>query len=280
MRSSRKLLFLFLPLLTLTTHRAFPASAGAVSQAERYDYAGYRLSTWHRDREAIVYYTAAIKANPGDFAAHFNRAGCYLHEREWSKALQDCDAAVKLKPAYADTYYLRAAVLYRLGRDAECRADLEKSERGKPGEAARRGIADLRVDLCQASVHPSPDEVQASLATLDRNVARARGSDAVADALNDRAWFRAVCRASTKRDGEQAVADATEACRLTGWRDKNDLDTLATAYAQAGDFARAIETERKAIALAWNDRTLQSTLKQRLATFEHHQPCRLTAADR
>ncbi len=110
--------------MALRSRSAFPASAGAVSQAARYEYAGYRLSTWHRDREAIVYYTAAIKANPGDFAAHFNRAGCYLSEREWLKAIQDCDKAIKLKPVYAETYYLRAAARYRLGRDAESRADL------------------------------------------------------------------------------------------------------------------------------------------------------------
>jgi hypothetical protein len=280
MRASPKLFFLLLPLLGLTGRRAFSASAGAIRQAERYDYAGYRLSTWHRDREAIVYYTAAIKANSADFAAHFNRAGCYLNEREWSKALEDCNTAVKLKPAYPDTYYLRAAALYRLGRDAESRADLERSERSKTSDATRRGIAALRVDLCQASVHPAPEEIRSSLATLDHSVALARGSSAVADALNERAWFRAVCRVSSKRDGQQSVVDATEACRLTRWRDRNQLDTLAAAYAQTGDFARAIEIEHKAIALAWNDRTVRETFKQHLGTFEHQQPIRLTAADR
>lgn len=49
---SPKLFFVFLPLLGLTSRNTFPASAGAVRQAERYDYAGYRLSTWHRDHEA------------------------------------------------------------------------------------------------------------------------------------------------------------------------------------------------------------------------------------
>ena len=280
MRSSRRLLLLCFPLLVISSRPAWAASAAATAQAHRYDYAAYRLSTWDRDRQAIVYYTAAIKADPSDFVAYFNRAGCYLHEGEWAKALQDTDAAARLKPAYADTYYLRAAALYHMGREAECRADIARGERGKPSAVTRQGIAELRADLCQSSANPSPDEIRTSLATLDRAVAQARGAAATAEALNDRAWFLAVCRARAGRNGARAVADATEACRLTRWKQRNIIDTLAAAYAEKGEFDKAIETERKAIGMAWHDRPARTSYQRHLAAFERHQPWRITATDR
>lgn len=174
MRPAGSRLLLCLALTLWLNPDALAMSGGALAQAARYDYAGYRLSEWKRDREAIVYYTAAIKANPADFVAYFNSADCYIREKEWSKALADCNAAARLKPPYADTYYLRASALYRLGRDAEARADLDRCERGKASPAAREEAAQLRVDLCQAAPKPPPDEVRASIQILDRSVASAR----------------------------------------------------------------------------------------------------------
>lgn len=280
MRSPRKLLFLCLPFLFLGSPCLFAVGAGAVAQAKQCDYAAYRLSTWNRNREAIVYYTAAIKANPADFVAYYNRAGCYLESREWANALQDCNAAAKLNPTDAGTYYLRAVALEHLGRGAESKADLDQSERFKPSPAVSEYIAELRADLCADSAQPSPDEVRKSLRTLDRAVARSGNAKEKAQALNKRSWFRAVCRATSLGDGTQAVADATEACRLTHGRDMSYLDTLAAAYAAKGDFGRAIATEKKAIAMAWHERKTQAEFRRHWAAFELHQPYRLTMADR
>ena len=280
MRTSRKILCLGLPLLLIACQCAFASGKGAVDRAELYDYTAFRLSTFNRNSEAIIYYTAAIRANPEDFVAHFNRAGCYLRAGQWSKARQDCDTAARLKPAFATTYYLRAVALYRLGHDAQSRADLDRSEQGDTPPTTRSHIANLRTDLCQASLNPTFAEIRKSLSTLDRGVKRAKGPDAMADALNDRAWFLAVCRNVPIDYGERAVADARQACEVTHWADKDCVDTLAAAYAKVGDFPKAIETARKAVAMAWNDPSSQRYFRRHLAAFEHNQPYNLTPADR
>jgi Flp pilus assembly protein TadD len=281
MRTIRKLLCPGLAFFILFAPRcAFAGGKGAADRAQLYDYTAFRLSTSNRNSEAIIYYTAAIKANPADFVAHFNRAGCYLRASQWSKARQDCDTAARLNPSFATTYYLRAVALYRLGHDAQCRADLDRSEQGETPPTTRSHIANLRTDLCQASLNPSFAEIRKSLSTLDRAVARAKEGNAVADALNDRAWFLAVCRNLPGEYGDRAVVDARRACEVTHWADKDCVDTLAAAYAKVGDFPKAIETARKAVAMAWNDPSSQREFRRHLAAFERQQPYNLTPADR
>jgi hypothetical protein len=53
--------------------------------------------------------------------------------------------------------------------------------------------------------------------------------------LNCVAWVLASTNATALRDGKRAIALATKACELTKFRDSTVIDTLAAAYAEAGD---------------------------------------------
>jgi tetratricopeptide (TPR) repeat protein len=70
--------------------------------------------------------------------------------------------------------------------------------------------------------------------------------------------------------------NATKACELTNWKNGRYVGTLAAAYAEAGDFASAIEWQKKAIDLLTEEgRPLQQPyFESRLKLYESGQPAR------
>lgn len=60
------------------------------------------------------------------------------------------------------------------------------------------------------------------------------------DFLNGYAWLLATAPDANARNGVKAVQFANTAAELTGWKDAAVLDTLAAAYAEAGDFKSAL----------------------------------------
>ena len=93
-------------------------------------------------------------------------------------------------------------------------------------------------------------------------------------ALNNLAWTRATSEDPRHRDGPEAVRLAQQACRLTGHREVNVLDTLAAAYAEAGLFAEAVQTARQALDLAkqQNKPGLAKSIQAKIRLYEAKKP--------
>lgn len=92
-------------------------------------------------------------------------------------------------------------------------------------------------------------------------------------ALADRAWFLASCPDASLRNGRKAIDDAKQACSATNWREADPIDTLACAYAEAGDFDSAIKYAQRA-AQAKDAHEMSKTLEAHLALFKKHQAVR------
>jgi tetratricopeptide (TPR) repeat protein len=65
--------------------------------------------------------------------------------------------------------------------------------------------------------------------------------------LDELAWLLATYPDSTLRDGTEAVRLAERACALTQRQVPSILDTLGAAYAESGEFQRAIDTTEEAL---------------------------------
>jgi hypothetical protein len=85
------------------------------------------------------------------------------------------------------------------------------------------------------------------------------------------AWLLATCPVATIRDGKKAVEYATLLCENSKYRDGDDLDTLAAAYAIANDFSEAVKWEQHAIEHAYDNRRRELFTK-RLQLYLSNQP--------
>ena len=82
----------------------------------------------------------------------------------------------------------------------------------------------------------------------------------------------ATCPVDRFREKELAISAANKALALDGDEDYRYIDTLAVAQANAGDFATAVESIKRAITVAPKEEV--GALEQRLALFQAEKPFR------
>ena len=223
--------------------------------AAEYDRQGNDLLNKGNYPAATKYFTAAIRLEPDLWTAYYNRAMAYLQQNNLKAALQDLNQTIRLKPAFFLASWMRGGV------------------------------------------YTSMHDYRAALRDWDalvRVTAQVQNAGELQLMLNERAWLRATCPDASIRNGQLAIADAKRACEITKWRNSQNIETLAAAYAEAGDFGAAVRYEEQAIALSrsGNDEYLKSSSKKyaeilakentnrlkrfgdRLELYKRHQPFR------
>ncbi|HAB17256.1 MAG TPA: hypothetical protein DCE44_12495 [Verrucomicrobiales bacterium] len=85
------------------------------------------------------------------------------------------------------------------------------------------------------------------------------------------AWRLATSKDATSRDGPNAVILAKKAVETANRKEPFVLDTLAAAYAEAGQFEKAISIQKESIAQT-NDEERKAELLSRLKLFESNTP--------
>jgi tetratricopeptide (TPR) repeat protein len=153
--------------------------------------------------------------------------------------LADFTAAIAAAPTFALPLYNRANTLADRGDYNAALADYTAALRLEP--------KDLLLFHNRARVHSLLGNYEAAIAD---NLEALKLCPDDARTCNNLAWLWVTSPRPEQRDLTRAITFARRACELTQWQVAGFLDTLAAAYAAAGQFAEAIEQQRQAIELA------------------------------
>jgi cytochrome c-type biogenesis protein CcmH/NrfG len=145
---------------------------------------------------------------------------------------------------------------------------------GKPGEAVGHYLYVLKINPNDAEAHDKLGNVLIKLGEFNEAIGHFRQalrlkSDYVTS-LNGLAWVLTMHPDVNMRDANEAITLAECAAGLTGNRDAAVLNTLASAYALAGEYQRAIATAQSALDLASaaKDEELANHLRSQLEIYK------------
>ena len=252
---------------------------------------------WQGDFDkAIRDYTEAIRLNPADGYSFQSRALAYGSNGQFDKAIADLSEAIRLDPNHADNYKFRSQsyanrkewdkalrdIQTAIGFDANdptnyvARA-ISYTGKGDWEKASDDYAKAIQLDptmpsayLNRAHLYLAQNQTEQALADL-RRATQLDSKDAVA--CNGLAWMLATCPEAKVRNGKEAVDLARKACELSEWKQSHCVDTLAAAYAEAGDFEQAVKFQQQVISMEKIEE-FRAGEEERLTLYEQHKPYR------
>jgi Flp pilus assembly protein TadD len=210
----------------------------------------------------------AVALIPNNAEAQLSLGAALATAGRGTEALEHFTKAIVLKPKNSKAHYNLANLLASLGRVDESMEHYQRALDLDPKFNHARYQYALLLQS-QGRFAEAAEEFNTILGFDPKHV----------PAMNNLAWLLAACPDNTVRDGKHAVELALQAEQLSRGKSPEILDTLACAYAEAGDFPSAIETVKSAMSLAaaQNKDTLAASMQVRLMDYQTDLPYRDTS---
>jgi tetratricopeptide (TPR) repeat protein len=191
-----------------------------------------------RYEDAVSCYFVALQLHPDDADTHRDLGIAFTHQRKYPEATEQFKIALRLRPDFYLIDYNLGVSLFLQQRYAEAVPPLTEA---------------LRLRGNEAEIHHMLAQAYGNIGRFDEAARHYREALSFhpdwSVAMNDLAWLLATSEEPKIRDGAEGVRLAKRACELTGYRDVNNLDTLAASSAEAGNFAEAIRMEQATLEL-------------------------------
>jgi tetratricopeptide (TPR) repeat protein len=212
-------------------------------------------------QEGIAFYQTALSINPHIIETHNNLGAAYMLQGMTDQAIAEYQQAVAINPnlaqvranlgmAYAKKGFLNEAV-EELKMAVELNPSLTEAFYTLGSLLERQGAVRAAIEVYRGAIRYNPGHHKA---------------------YNNLAWLYATSPDVAIRDGAQAVALATRACELTGFTRPETLDSLAAAYAEQGDFSKAVDYQTRALRTA--PAPLKKIFTERLEFYQQGTPYR------
>ena len=181
---------------------------------------------------------------------------------DYRQAMAQYDEAIRRDPRDANTYFHRGNAWANQGVNDKALADYNEAIRLEPEFAAAY--------TNRGATRAEQGDYEKALADFHEAI---RLDPRQTDAYNGLVWIWATCPDARFRDGKQAVEMATRVGELAQRINPANLDTLAAAYAEAGDFENAVKWQIKAMCMV-RDKADKAAFANRLELYRSGQPYR------
>ncbi len=247
--------------------------------------------------QAIAHYQAALEMQADSWDVEYNLGTALLGKGQIDEAIFHCDRAVAMQPNDPDAQVSLANALLAEKRIDEAithydkalviRPDYFLARYGLGNALLEKGELDAAIQHFRAAllIRPDDSDSHAVLAVALEEKGQLREaikhyekaveiSPKSIPALTNLAWLLATSSDASVRNGNKAVELARQANQLIGGTNTVTLRTLAAAYAETGQFGKAMESARAAVQLArmHNDDSLAMELEQQIALYRLHMP--------
>lgn len=213
--------------------------------------------------DAISEYEKAIELQPSIAEAHNNLGNALLSRNRGEEAVLHFKKAIEIRPDYAEAHYNLATAFLQAGQFDDAIVHYQAAVELRPD------YPDAHNNLGSAFIRKGM--VREGISQYEKALTNDAGSVSI---QNNLAWVLATCSDPSLRNGARAVELAEQANRLSGDKNPFVVHTLAAAYAENGQFPKAVTTAEGALELAdqqGND-ALRDALEKELSLYRAGSP--------
>ena len=238
-------------------------SAAAILTIALLGWRAWLQTSYWRDSETLFRHALAVTAN--NDVAENNLGIVFLRQGKVEEAISLLQAAVDLRPDNSPAHENLAKAFLQKGQVADALVHYRKLLELQPDNIEVHNIVGT-VLIQQGRIKEGVEEWQKVLAIQPDN----------GNAMSNLAWVFATSPNDSVRDGAKAVQLASEALRISGHRIPMLFRTLAAAYAETGEFSKAIQTAQQGIELAnsQGNSGLAAELQGNIALYQEQRPMR------
>ncbi len=209
--------------------------------ADRYLVMATLLNEQDLPAEAIRAYQRARDLNPRDLRIRRNLGDLLRQQNRTAEAIDEWEEARKINPEDLTVPHRLAMTYLQMRQPAKALVHLQALVRAQPRNPQYRYL--IGTAFQYLGYYPQAIAAFKDAAKLNPNLLNAE---------NNIAWIRATHPDDALRDGAEAVRLAEAICARTGHRNPNWLDTLSAAYAETGQFDKALEAVDRMMELLQN----------------------------
>jgi tetratricopeptide (TPR) repeat protein len=224
--------------------------------------------------EALSYFQRALAVRSSSEHRHYslslalindNVGEVLAHQGRLDDAAGSFRQAIELRPDFPDAHYNLGVLLLQKGDNDGAISQLQTALSIQPNDSGTNTtLANALVQ--KGLLREAADHYQKALALEPESQL----------ALNNLAWLLAAGPNDSLRDGARATDLALKLDRVTQQNNPLYVRTLAAAYAEAGEFEKAVETGQKAseLALAQGQRSFAAQNQEETDRYRQRRPMR------